>query len=79
MESLKRKRKKRRRKMINERTVILLLFLTLIGVGLAGCNNTNICPDTTTLEMGETSNGKEKNTKSIKQSFKWGKTKCQDR
>ena len=77
MESLKRKR--RRRKMINERTIIFLLFLTLIGMGLAGCNKTNICPDTTTLEIGETSNGKEKNTKSIKQSFKWGKTKCQDR
>ena len=77
MESLKRKRRKRR-KMINERTIILLLFLTLIGVGLAGCNNTNICPDTTTLEMGETSNGKEKNTKSIKQSFKWSKKKCQE-
>ena len=64
--------------MINERTIIFLLFLTLIGMGLAGCNKTNICPDTTTLEIGETSNGKE-NTKSIKQSFKWGKTKCQDR
>ena len=30
-------------------------------------------PDTTTLEMGETSNGKEKNSKSIKQTFKWSK------
>ncbi len=65
--------------MISEKVIILLLFLILLGVGLAGCNNTKICPDTTTLEMGETSNGKEKNTRSIKQTFKWSKIRCQDR
>ena len=67
--------------MINERTVILLLFLTLIGVGLAGCN-TNVCPDKTTLEIGVTEtdskNDKLQEKKSITQSWKWGKKKCQE-
>jgi hypothetical protein len=58
MESLKRKRRKRR-KMINERTIILLLFLILLGVGLAGCN-------------------KLQEKKSITQTWKWGKKKCND-
>ena len=79
MESLK--RKKRRRKMINERTVILLLFLTLIGVGLAGCN-TNFFPDKTTVEIGVTEtdskNDKLQEKKSITQTWKWGKKKCQE-
>ena len=64
--------------MFNNRWFIILLCFILIGAGLSGCNNPSICPDTTTLEIGETSNGKEKNTKSIKQSFKWGKKKCNE-
>ena len=63
--------------MFNDRLFIILLFFVLLGIGLNGCAN-NVCPDTTTLEIGETSNGKEKNTKSIKQSFKWGKKKCNE-
>tara|TARA_R100001530_G_scaffold27722_1_gene22062 strand:+ start:735 stop:887 length:153 start_codon:yes stop_codon:yes gene_type:complete len=46
---------------------LIVLFLLLGGCGF------NITPDTTTLEMGETSNGKEKSSKSIKQTWKWGK------
>ena len=79
MESLKRKRRKRR-KMINERTIILLLFLTLIGVGLAGCNN--VCPDQTKVEIGVTEtdskNDKMQEKKSITQTWKWGKKKCNE-
>ena len=80
MESLKRKRRKRR-KMINERTIIFLLFLTLIGMGLAGCNS--VCPDQTKVEVGVTEtdskNDKMQEKRSITQTWKWGKTKCQDR
>ena len=47
--------------------ILVVLFILLGGCGY------NISPDTTTLEMGETTNGKEKNTKSIKQTFKWKK------
>ena len=43
--------------------------LIIILILLSGCGY-NVQPDTTTLEIGETSNGKEKNTKSIKQTFK---------
>ena len=46
--------------------VVVLLIL------LSGCGY-YVQPDTTTLEMGESTNGKEKNTKSIKQTFKWKK------
>ena len=46
--------------------------LIIILILLSGCGY-NVEPDTTTLEIGETSNGKEKNTKSIKQTFKWKK------
>ena len=46
--------------------------LIIILILLSGCGY-NVQPDTTTLEIGETSNGKEKNTKSIKQTFKWKK------
>ena len=47
--------------------ILVVLFILLGGCGY------NISPDTTTLEIGETTNGKEKNTKSIKQTFKWKK------
>ena len=46
--------------------VVVLLIL------LSGCGY-NVQPDTTTLEIGETSNGKEKTTQSIKQTFNWKK------
>jgi len=80
MASLKRKRRKKR-KMINERTIILLLFLILLVVGLSGCN-TNVCPDKTTVEVGVTEtdskNDKLQEKKSITQTWKWGKKKCND-
>jgi hypothetical protein len=63
--------------MTTEKMIIMFFVILLIIIGLHGCIN-KICPDTTTLEMGETSNGKDKNTKSIKQSFKWGKKKCNE-
>ena len=46
---------------------LIIILILLSGFGY------NVQPDTTTLEIGETSNGKEKNTKSIKQTFKWKK------
>ena len=46
--------------------------LLIILILLAGCAY-SISPDTTSLDMGESTNGKEKNTKSIKQTFKWSK------
>ena len=49
------------------RITLVVLFILLGGCGFI------ITPDTTTLEMGETSNGKDKNSKSIKQTFKWNK------
>jgi hypothetical protein len=67
--------------MINERTIILLLFLLLLGMGLAGCNT--VCPDKTTVEVGVTEtdskNDKLQEKKSITQTWKWGKSKCQER
>jgi hypothetical protein len=64
--------------MINERTIILLLFLILLGMGLAGCNT--VCPDKTTVEVGVTEtdskNDKLQEKKSITQTWKWGKSKC---
>ena len=67
--------------MINERTIILLLFLILLGMGLAGCNT--VCPDKTTVEVGVTEtdskNDKLQEKKSITQTWKWGKSKCQER
>tara|TARA_R100001015_G_C4445109_1_gene37276 strand:- start:68 stop:220 length:153 start_codon:yes stop_codon:yes gene_type:complete len=48
------------------------IILVVLFIFIGGCVY-NIQPDTTTLEMGEISNGKEKNSKSIKQTFKWSK------
>ena len=66
--------------MINERTIILLLFLILLGMGLAGCNT--VCPDKTTVEVGVTEtdskNDKLQEKKSITQTWKWGKKKCDE-
>ena len=49
------------------RTILIGLLILLGGCGY------NISPDTTSVEIGETSNGKEKNSKTIKQTFKWNK------
>ena len=72
--------------MINEKTIILLLFLTLIGMGIVGCKanilNTAVCPDKTTIEVGVTEtdakNDKLQEKKSITQTWKWGKKKCNE-
>tara|TARA_R100001377_G_C3090274_1_gene75592 strand:+ start:263 stop:484 length:222 start_codon:yes stop_codon:yes gene_type:complete len=72
--------------MITEKTIILLLFLTLVGVGLAGCKtnilNTAVCPDKTSVEIGVTEtdskNDKLQEKKSITQTWKWGKKSCKD-
>ena len=73
--------------MINERTIILLLFLILLGMGLVGCKanilNTAVCPDKTSIEVGitetDSKNDKLQEKRSITQTWKWGKVKCQDR
>tara|TARA_Y100001951_G_C11105925_1_gene164712 strand:+ start:129 stop:302 length:174 start_codon:yes stop_codon:yes gene_type:complete len=57
--------------MTTEKIKILLLFL-IFSMVLVGCNRT-IEPSTTTIEYGTSENGKNKTTKSIKQSFKWSK------
>ena len=49
------------------RTILIVLLILLGGCGYI------ISPDTTSVEIGETSNGKEKNSKTIKQTFKWNK------
>ena len=72
--------------MINEKTIILLLFLLLLGMGLVGCKtnilNTAVCPDKTTVEVGVTEtdskNDKFQEKRSVTQTFKWGKKKCQE-
>jgi len=67
--------------MFNDRWFIVLLFFVLLGIGLAGCNS--VCPDQTKVEVGVTEtdskNDKLQEKKSITQTWKWGKTKCQDR
>ena len=67
--------------MFNDRWFIVLLFFVLIGLGLASCN-TNVCPDKTTVEVGVTEtdskNDKLQEKKSITQTWKWGKKKCQE-
>jgi len=44
----------------------LIIFLFLLG-----CNY-QVRPDTTTVDYGTVENGKEKISKTIKQTFKWG-------
>ena len=55
-------------------------LLTLV-MFLSSCN-TNVCPDKTTVEVGVTEtdskNDKLQEKKSITQSWKWGKKKCQE-
>jgi|TARA_R100001530_G_scaffold16947_1_gene14746 uncharacterized protein YceK len=65
--------------MLNDRWLIVLLFF--ISLGLVGCNS--VCPDQTKVEVGVTEtdskNDKMQEKRSITQTWKWGKTKCQDR
>ena len=67
--------------MFNDRWFIVLLFFALLVLGLAGCK-TNVCPDKTTVEVGVTEtdskNDKLQEKKSITQTWKWGKKKCQE-
>jgi len=57
--------------MFNDKWFIILLFFILLGVGVSSCGY-NVKPDTTTVEYGTSENGKNKTTKGIKQTFKWG-------
>ena len=57
--------------MFNDRWFIIILFFILLGVGVSSCGY-NVQPDTTTVEYGTSENGKNKTTKGIKQTFKWG-------
>ena len=67
--------------MFNDKWFIILLFFVLLILGLAGCNT--VCPDKTTVEVGVTEtdskNDKLQEKKSITQTWKWGKSKCQER
>ncbi len=68
--------------MFNDRWFIILLFFILLGAGLSGCNN-SVCPDQTKVEVGVTEtdskNDKFQEKRSVTQTFKWGKKKCDDR
>ena len=46
--------------------IFLIVFLFLVSCGRT------IEPDTTTIEYGTSENGKNKTSKTIKQTFKWG-------
>lgn len=79
---LKRRRIARKRKQTTEKGVqALIIILALVILLLAGCNT--VCPDKTTIEVGVTEtdskNDKLQEKKSITQTFKWGKKKCNDR
>ena len=62
------------------------LIVFLISLSLAGCKtnilNTAVCPDKTTVEIGVTEtdskNDKFQEKRSVTQTFKWGKKKCQE-
>ena len=66
--------------MFNDKWFITLLFFVLLGLGLFGCNT--VCPDKTTVEVGVTEtdskNDKLQEKKSITQTWKWGKKKCNE-
>ena len=67
--------------MFNDKWFIILLFFILVVLGLSGCNT--VCPDKTTVEVGVTEtdskNDKLQEKKSITQTWKWGKKKCNER
>ena len=62
------------------------LIIILISLSLVGCKanilNTSVCPDKTTVEVGVTEtdakNDKLQEKKSITQTWKWGKKKCDE-
>jgi len=62
------------------------LIVLLISLSLAGCKanilNTAVCPDKTSIEIGVTEtdskNDKLQEKKSITQTWKWGKKKCNE-
>ena len=66
--------------MFNDKWFIRLLFFILLVLGLSGCNP--VCPDKTTVEVGVTEtdskNDKLQEKKSITQTWKWGKKKCNE-
>ena len=66
--------------MFNDKWFITLLFFILLGAGLSGCNT--VCPDQTKVEVGVTEtdskNDKLQEKKSLTQTWKWGKKKCNE-
>ena len=66
--------------MFNDKWFIILLFFILLGTALVGCNT--VCPDKTTVEVGVTEtdskNDKFQEKRSLTQTFKWGKKKCNE-
>ena len=66
--------------MFNDKWFIILLFFILLGGGLSGCNT--VCPDQTKVEVGVTEtdskNDKLQEKKSLTQTWKWGKKKCNE-
>ena len=62
------------------------LIIILISLSLVGCKanilNTSVCPDKTIVEVGVTEtdakNDKLQEKKSITQTWKWGKKKCDE-
>ena len=62
-------------------SMILVCSLLTLMMFLGGCNS--VCPDQTKVEVGVTEtdskNDKLQEKKSISQTWKWGKSKCNDR
>ena len=62
-------------------SITLVCSLLTLMVFLGGCNS--VCPDQTKVEVGVTEtdakNDKLQEKKSISQTWKWGKSKCNDR
>ena len=54
--------------------IIYTLLFGLLAVNMMACSY-NVEPNETTVEYGTSENGKNKITKSIKQTFKWNRVK----
>ena len=54
--------------------IIYTLLFGFLAVNMMACTY-NIQPDQTTVEYGTTENGKDKKSKSIKQTWKWSRVK----